>query len=161
MLLASAAGSWTALNDPALGRDEELLRLAAFDDVDLARAGVRDDVGDSGALPGGVGEDLVDRRDAAASLAQLRHHALHRRRLAVGETDRPELGGGHFQMASHFLPSDGLCTLHEVPSGSHALTRHKPPMQLNLSVRTSGEKRESITTRLFCGSRAPSSVRTN
>lgn len=60
----------SALDDPALGQDDEAMGIAAFDDLQLPRAGLGDDLGHLWPLVAGVGEDALDERKGSPRGAQ-------------------------------------------------------------------------------------------
>jgi hypothetical protein len=49
-----------ALDNPALGQDDEAMRLVAFDDLQLPGAGLGDGRGRLGSLITSIGEDALD-----------------------------------------------------------------------------------------------------
>ena len=59
-----------ALDDPALGQDDEAMGIAALDDLQGPGAGLGDDVGHFGSLIAGVGKDAFDERKGSPRGAQ-------------------------------------------------------------------------------------------
>ena len=59
-----------ALDDPALGQDDEAMGIAALDDLQSPRAGPGDDVSHPWPLVAGVGEDAFDEREGSPRRAQ-------------------------------------------------------------------------------------------
>ena len=59
-----------ALDDPALGQDDEAMGIAALDDFQLPGAGLGDDLGHLWPLVAGVGEDAFDERERSPCRAQ-------------------------------------------------------------------------------------------
>ena len=59
-----------ALDDPALGQDDEAMGLAALDDLQLPRAGLGDDLRHFWPLIPGIGEDAFDEWKAPPCAAQ-------------------------------------------------------------------------------------------
>ena len=59
-----------ALDDPALGQDDEVMGIAALDDLQSPRAGPGDDVSHPWPLVAGVGEDAFDEREGSPRRAQ-------------------------------------------------------------------------------------------
>jgi len=55
-----------ALDDPALGQDDEAMQLVALDDFQLPGAGRRDGGGGVGSLVSGIGKDALDEGEQAA-----------------------------------------------------------------------------------------------
>ena len=58
-----------ALDDPALGQNDEAMQLAAFDDLEFPSAGLCNRAGGLRRLISGVGEDAFDERVEAARAA--------------------------------------------------------------------------------------------
>ncbi len=59
-----------ALDDPALGQDDEAMGIAALDDLQGPRAGLGNDPGHLWPLVAGVGEDALDKRKGSPRRAQ-------------------------------------------------------------------------------------------
>ena len=59
-----------ALDDPALGQDDEAMGIAALDDFQLPGAGLGDDLGHLWPLVGGIGKDAFDKREGSPGRAQ-------------------------------------------------------------------------------------------
>lgn len=59
-----------ALDDPALGQDDEAMGIAALDDLQTPRAGLGDNLGHLGPLIAGVGKDAFDERKGSPCSAQ-------------------------------------------------------------------------------------------
>jgi hypothetical protein len=59
-----------ALDDPALGQDDEAMGIAALDDLQGPRAGPSDDLSHPWPLVAGVGEDAFDEREGSPHRAQ-------------------------------------------------------------------------------------------
>ena len=59
-----------ALDDPALGQDDEAMGIAALDDFQLPGAGLGDDLGHLWPLVAGVGKDPFDKREGSPRRAQ-------------------------------------------------------------------------------------------
>jgi hypothetical protein len=59
-----------ALDDPALGQDDEAMGIAALDDLQLPRAGLGDDLGHLWPLVAGIGEDAFDEGKGSPRPAQ-------------------------------------------------------------------------------------------
>jgi len=74
-----------ALDDPALGQDDEAMGIAALDDFQLPGAGLGDDLGHLWPLVAGVGEDAFDKREGSPRRAQ--HLARAVAVLHVGRVD--------------------------------------------------------------------------
>ncbi len=55
-----------ALDDPALGQDDEAMQLVALDDLQRPGAGLGDGGGGLGSLIAGIGEDALDEGEEAA-----------------------------------------------------------------------------------------------
>ena len=55
-----------ALDNPALGQDDEAMRLVAFDDLQLPGAGLGDSRGCPGSLIASIGEDALDEGEQAS-----------------------------------------------------------------------------------------------
>ena len=55
-----------ALDNPALGQDDEAMQLAAFNDLQLPGAGLGDGRGRLGSLIASIGEDAIDEREQAS-----------------------------------------------------------------------------------------------
>src|ERR1700689_3928033 len=59
-----------ALDDPALGQDDEAMGIAALDDLQSPRTGPGDDLSPPWPLVAGVGEDAFDEREGSPHRAQ-------------------------------------------------------------------------------------------
>src|SRR5580658_9493056 len=59
-----------ALDDPALGQDDEAMGIAALDDLQGPRAGLGDHLGHLGPLIAGIGKNALDKREGSPRGAQ-------------------------------------------------------------------------------------------
>ena len=66
----------TALDDPALGQDDEAMRVAALDDLQLPGAGPGHGGGQLRSLIAAIGVDALDEGEGAAALVQQHHCAV-------------------------------------------------------------------------------------
>ena len=60
----------STLDDPSLGQDDEVMSIAALDDLQAPAAGLGDDFGHLRPLVAGVGEDALDERKGSPCRAQ-------------------------------------------------------------------------------------------
>ena len=59
-----------ALDDPALGQDDETMKIGALDDLEFPGAGLGDGIGRPLALIPAIGKDALDEREQASRPAQ-------------------------------------------------------------------------------------------
>src|SRR5712672_872422 len=65
-----------SFDDPAFGEDDEVMSIAALDDLDHPAAGIGDRLCDLRSLIAGIGEDALDEGEGAACIAQNIAHAV-------------------------------------------------------------------------------------
>jgi len=65
-----------SFDDPAFGEDDEVMSIAAFDDLDYPAAGIGDRLCGLRSLIAGIGEDALDEGEGAACIAENIAHAV-------------------------------------------------------------------------------------